>query len=444
MPDQPTNFAARPLDRSQDLLERATALIPDGAQTGSKSPSNWVGGVAPTHLQRGEGARVWDADDNEYIDYTMGLGPVVLGYDYPPVRDAVEAQIRDGTVFSLPHPLQIEVAELFTEVVPCAEMVRFAKNGNDVTTAAAKLARAYTGRDVIATQGYHGWSDVWMGAGAMNRGVPEIISSLTESFAYNDLASLEAIFEAHPEDVAAVVTTPVNLDPPEDDFLEDVRALCDDHGALLVFDEVLTGFRFALGGAEEFFGVAPDIGCFAKGMANGYPIAALAGRADVMKTIEADDVFFSMTYAGEALSLAATKATIEVVRDEPVIETITARGGALRDGYNDLAAEYGLSERTEARGYPQRFLTRFSDAEGDSEPAAKSLFMQECLDRGVLFSGTHLPSYSHTETDIETTLGVYETAMAELADAIDASAVEERLRGEPVGATLRERTGEDG
>lgn len=444
MADQPTSSTAdRPLERSQDLRKRAMALVPEGAQTGSKSPSNWVSGVAPTHLKRGEGAHVWDVDDNEYIDYTMGLGPVVLGYDYPRVQDAVDAQLQDGTVFSLPHPLQVEVAELFTEVVPSAEMVRFAKNGNDVTTAAAKLARAYTGRDVIATQGYHGWPDVWMGAGAMDRGVPDAVGALTESFAYNDLGSLEAVFERHPDDVAAVVTTPVNLDPPENGFLEDVRELCDDHDTLLVFDEVLTGFRFALGGAEEYFGVSPDLGCFAKGMANGYPISALAGRADVMQTIESEDVFLSMTYAGEALSLAAAKATIETIRDEPVIEEITARGGALRDGYNELATEYGLTECTEARGYPQRFLTRFYDAKGDADPAAKSLFMQECLDRGVLFSGNHLPSYSHTESDIGTTLDSYEAAMAELADAIEADALSERLRGEPVGATLRERTGEN-
>ena len=444
MSDQPTSSGVdRPLKRSRDLLERAAGIIPDGAQTGSKSPANWVRGVAPTHLQRGEGARVWDVDGNEYLDYTMGLGPVVLGYDHPNVRTAVEAQLRDGSVFSMPHPLQVAVAELFVEVVPCAEMVRFAKNGNDVTAAAARLARAYTGRDTIATQGYHGWPDVWMSASAMDSGVPDRVGALTESFTYNDLASLEAVFETHPDDVAAVVTTPVNLDPPENGFLEDVRRLCDEHGALLVFDEVLTGFRFALGGAQEFFDVTPDLGCFAKGMANGHPVSALAGRADVMEVVEADDFFFSMTYAGEALSLAAAKASIETIRDEPVVETIAERGRTLRDGYNDLAAEYDLTHRTECRGYPQRFLTVFRDPDSDTDPLAKSLFMQECLDRGILFSGTHLPSYSHTEADIEATLDVYGTAMGELADAIEADAVEDRLRGEPVGATLRERTGEN-
>src|SRR5699024_10510386 len=188
----------QPLTRSRDLLERASEVVPEGAQTGSKSPANWVRGVAPTHLQRGEGAHVWDVDGNEYIDYTMGLGPLVLGYSYPSVQAAVETQLQSGTVFSLPHPLQVEVAELFTDVVPYAEMVRFAKNGSDVTAAAAKLARAYTGREVVATQGYHGWPDVWMGASAMNRGVPESVGALTESFEYNDLWGLERVFETHP------------------------------------------------------------------------------------------------------------------------------------------------------------------------------------------------------------------------------------------------------
>ncbi|WP_433627444.1 aminotransferase class III-fold pyridoxal phosphate-dependent enzyme [Halomicrococcus sp. NG-SE-24] len=432
----------RPLERSQELLHRATDVIPGGSQTQSKGPSNWVRGVAPTHVERGEGSHVWDVDGNEYVDYTMALGPVILGYDYPVVTDAVEAQLHDGTTFSMPHPLQVEVAELFTDIVPCAEMVRFAKNGNDVTTLAAKIARAYTGRDVVATQGYHGWPDVWTGATEMERGVPASTADLTATFEYNDVESLKRIFEAHPDDVAAVVTTPVNLHPPEDDFLQRVRELTSEHGALLVFDEVLTGFRFALGGAQEFFDVTPDLGCFAKGMANGFPISALAGREDVMRTLEDDDVFFSTTYAGEAMSLAATKACIDVIRKKDVTDRIAVRGRTLRDGYNDLAVEYGLADRTSATGYPWRFAVRFHDEDGEVDTAAKSLFMQECMDRGVLFSGTHLPSYSHTTDDVAYTLDVYETALAELADAVEDDEVTDRLRGDPVGATLRQRTGE--
>lgn len=436
----PQTDSARSLDRSSQLLTKARDLIPGCSQTNSKGPTQWVLDVAPTHLERGKGSHVWDVDGNEYVDYPMALGPVILGHDYPAVTDAVEQQLQDGTVFSMPHPLQIDVAEQFVDVVPCAEMVRFGKNGNDVTTLAAKLARAYTGRDIIATQGYHGWPDVWMGHTSLNRGIPDAVGELTASFEYNDIESLEKIFEEHPDDVAAIVTTPVNHAEPEDDFIQRMRKIADREDVLLIFDEILTGFRFAVGGAQEYFDVTPDLACFAKGMANGYPISAIAGRQDVMQMIEEDDVFFSMTYAGDALSLAAANACISVMRDEGVIDHIFEQGKTLKRGYNELAAAYGIDHRTECNGYPPRFSARFQDEEGESDQLAKSLFMQECLERGVLFSGNHLVSYSHTDADIDHTLDVYEAAMETLADAIDADDVEDRLDGEPVGSTLRQRT----
>lgn len=434
----------RPLNRSKDLLERASRVIPEGSQTGSKSPTQFVQGVAPSHLERGKGSHVWDVDGNEYIDYGMALGPILLGHDYPRVTRAVEDQLQDGTMFTMPHRLQVEVAELFTEVVPCAEMVRFAKNGNDVTALAAKLARAYTGRDVIATQGYHGWPDVWMsGNSNLARGIPDAVGEYTEQFEYNDVESLERIFEAHPDDVAAIVTTAVNLEEPEDGFIEEMRELADREGAVLIFDEILTGFRFSLGGAQEYFDVEPDLACFAKGMANGFPISALAGDREIMQVIGDDDFFFSMTYAGEAASLAATKAAIAVQREEPVHEHIADRGQKLRDGYNELASEFGLEQVTRCHGYPQRSKVSFTGEGDEPDHVAKSLFMQECMKRGVLFSGIHLPSYSHTDDDVARTLDVYHESMAELADAIDKGDVTDRVEGKPVGATLRERTGEN-
>lgn len=435
----------RSVERSRELAAEASELIPGATQTASKSPTQFVQGVSPTHLVRGEGSRVWDADGNEYVDCVMALGPVVLGHNYPAVTDAVAAQISDGTMFTMEHPLQVEVARQFTEVVPCAEMVRFAKNGNDVTALAAKVARASTGRDVVATQGYHGWPDVWMGhRPGLDRGIPDAVGEYTEEFAYNDPERVEEIFAEHPGDVAAIVTTPVNLAPPEDDFLERLREIADREGALLVFDEILTGFRFALGGAQEYFDVTPDLACFAKGMANGYPVSALAGRRDVMEVIDDDEFFYSMTYAGEAASLAAARAAIEVQRTEDVHGQIARRGEALMDGYNDLAAEFGLADRTRARGFPARFSVEFTDGGGDPDHLAKSLFVQETHRRGVLFTGSHLPSYSHTSEDVAVMLDVYREAMDLLADAIEADDVEGRLEGEPVGATLRERTGERG
>lgn len=432
----------RPLDRSDALLERASGLVPGCAQTTSKGPTNWVQGVAPTHLERGAGSHVWDVDGNEYIDYVSSLGPIILGHDYPAVTDAVTSQVSEGTMFSLPHPLGVEVAERFRELVPCAEMVHFAKNGNDVTTLAAKLARAHTGRDIIATQGYHGWSDTWMGTTPMHQGIPDAVRNNTVEFEYNDIESLERIFDRHPDDVAAIVTTPVNLSPPEDEFLERVREIADREDALLVFDEILTGFRFAVGGAQEFFDVVPDLGCFAKGMANGYPISAIAGRRDVMEGLTDDEFFFSTTYAGETVSLAAAKACLSVLDDEPVVDHLYTQGAKLRDGYNDLAAAHDLAERTQCRGYPPRNAAFFHSEQGETDTELKSLFVQECLKRGVLFSGGHLPNYSHSDDDVERTLTVYDEAMDVLSDAVAADAVAEYLDGEPVGATLRQRTGE--
>lgn len=437
------NEQDRSLDRSHELLAKGQELIPGCTQTNSKGPTQWVQGVAPTHLERGKGSHVWDVDGNEYIDYPMALGPIILGHDYPAVSEAAKRQMEDGTMFSMPHPLGIDVAEQFVEAVPCAEQVRFGKNGNDMTALSAKLARAYTGREIIATQGYHGWPDVWMGQSSLNRGIPDALGEYTVSFEYNDIESLERIFEAHPDNVAAIVTTAVNYEKPEADFIQRMREIADREDALLVFDEILTGFRFAVGGAQEYFGVEPDLACFAKGMANGYPISALAGRADVMGTIEEDGFFFSMTYAGDALSLAAADTCIETIRSENVTENIAAHGETLKDGYNDLAMEYGIADRTECAGYPARFTTRFQNEAGESDQLAKSLFMQECIKRGVLFSGNHLVSYSHTDEDIEYTLSVYESAMETLAAAIETDDIERQLEGDPVGATIRQRTGED-
>ncbi|WP_121744843.1 aminotransferase class III-fold pyridoxal phosphate-dependent enzyme [Natronorubrum halophilum] len=448
----PLASSSRSTRRSRELIERAANVVPGCSQTNSKRPSQFVQGVSPTHIERAQGSRLWDPDGNEYVDCNAALGPVLLGHNYPAVTEAVSRQLEDGTMYTMEHPLHVEVAELFTEVVPCAEMVKFAKSGNDVTALAAKVARAHTGRNVIATQGYHGWPDVWMGANEdLNRGIPDVVGDYTESFAYNDLESVERIFEDHPDDVAAIVTTPVNLEESEDGFLEDLRDLADREGAVLVFDEVLTGFRFAIGGAQEYFGVTPDLACFAKAMANGFPISALAGTREVMETIDDDDFFYSMTYAGDAVSLAAAKATITVQREEDVHGHIFRQGETLMNGYNELAAELELGDVTRANGFPPRFAIDFSDdvrigsSTGDDSAGQllRSLFMQEAHRRGVLYTGAHIPTYSHTDEDVEIVLDVYHECLTVVRDALEAGKVEQRLEGDPVGATLRERTGDE-
>jgi glutamate-1-semialdehyde aminotransferase len=403
----------------------------------SKRPGTLVEGVSPSHVERAEGCRIWDADGNEYIDFNMALGPIVLGYRYPAVERAVENQLEKGTVFPLEHPLQVEVAELLTDVVPTAEMVQFAKNGNDVTTLAARLARAHTGRDVIATYGYHGWPDVWSVTTEQDRGIPDGLASYTEEFDLADPESLEAIFRRHEDDVAAVVMRPLqggHEAPPEGTF-DRIREICDREGALFVLDEIYSGFRYAPGGAQEHFGIEPDLSCFAKGISNGYPLSALVGREDVMRTMEAADFFFSMTYAGEAASLAAAKAALEEMKDGDVAEHIWGVGEQFRDGYNRLAAEHDLDDVTECVGLGPSVEIEFADSDETSANLIESLFTQEAHRRGVFYSG-HQFCYSHSESDIEEALDAYDESLSVLASAIREGEVKERLDGPPMGANI--------
>ena len=260
--------------QSEALLARAEQVIPLGSQTFSKSRIAYPHGVSPFFIERGQGCQVWDVDGNQYLDFVSSLLCVTLGYADADVNSAVSRQLADGVIFSLPHKLETEVAEQLVELIPCAEQVRFGKNGSDATAAAIRLARAVTGREHVAVCGYHGWQDWYIGSTTRDLGVPAAVKALTHSFSYNNLASLEALFSQYP--LAAVILEPMNLNWPEPGFLEGIRALCDRHGAVLIFDEIITGFRFAIGGAQQLFGVTPDLACFGKGMANGLPISALA------------------------------------------------------------------------------------------------------------------------------------------------------------------------
>lgn len=425
----------RRLSESQELKVRAAQLIPSGTQTLSKGPTQFVQGVAPVFLVRGQGSHVWDVDGNEYIDYPMGLGPVILGHNYPAVTEAAVEQAKAGVAFSLPHPLEVELAEVLTEIIPCAEMVRFAKNGSDATSGAVRLARAYTGRDMIACCGYHGWQDWYIGTTSRHKGVPKAVRELTIPFEYNNLESLQQIFAEHPGQVAAVIMEPVGVVEPEGEFLRHVRDLTRCEGALLIFDEIITGFRFALGGAQEFFGVTPDLACFGKGMGNGYPIAAVTGPREIMKLF--DEVFFSFTFGGEVVSLAAARATIKEIRIKNVIAYLWDQGQKLRDGYNVISKEFGVHHSTECVGYPPRTIVTFKDGSESESLILKSLFQQECLKRGILFSGNHNVCFRHDNQDIDRTLRVYRTAMEILAEAVEKGDAMGRLEGKPVAPIFR-------
>jgi len=417
----------RSIARSLELRERARVVIPSGTQTFSKGTTQFVQGVAPVYLERAQGSRVWDVDGNEYVDYAMGLGPIILGHDHPAVTEAVVRQARRGVSLSLPHPLEVELAERLVDLLPCAEMVRFGKNGSDVTSGAVRAARAFTGRDLVACSGYHGWQDWFIGTTTRNKGVPEAVQGLTKTFAYNDLASLERLFAEHPGQIACVVMEPAGAAMPQPGYLEAVRELTRREGALLVFDEVITGFRFALGGAQELFGVTPDLACVGKAMANGYPLSAVVGRRDVMEIF--DEIFFSFTFGGEAVSLAASLATIGEL-ERLGLAQLWEQGAVLQDGLTALAAEHGLADRVQCVGPSVRTIVAFKAEDGTEDLHAKSVFQQECVKRGVLFPGYHNMTFSHTDEDVAHTLAVYRAALQALAAGAP-------LEGAPVEPVFR-------
>ena len=426
----------RDLSRSAQLKAKARQLIPSCTQTFSKGPTQFVQGVAPVFLARGEGSHVWDVDGNEYIDYPMALGAIILGHNDPGVTQAVKTQMQDGTIFSLPHPLEVEVAERLVELIPCAEMVRFGKNGSDATAGTVRVARAYTGRDIIACCGYHGWQDWYIGTTTRSKGVPQSVQDLTIPFEYNDLASLERIFSEYPSQVAAVIMEPVGVVEPQDKFLREVRQLTEREGSLLIFDEVLTGFRLALGGAQEYFQVKPDLACLGKAMGNGYAISAVVGRREIMGLF--DEVFFSFTFGGDVLSLAAAKATIDELQTKNVISHLWEQGTRLRDGYNIAARKSGIDRYTECVGLPPRTVINFRAESGVDPLMVKSLFQQECLKRGVLVSASQNLCYSHGDHDIGYTLDVYQTALEICAEALNADNVSKQLEGESVQPVFRQ------
>jgi len=424
------------IEQSDAWYQRALGLIPAGTQTLAKGPGQWVRGVAPKYVRRGKGGHVFDVDGNEYVDLNMGVGPLVLGYANEAVDEAIRAQLADGITFTQMHPLEVEVSELIAEVVPGAESVRFSKTGCDVTTAAVRLARAFTRRDKVLCCGYHGWHDWYISVTDRNLGVPEAVQDLSHTFAYNDLDSAA---DGIDEDTACVILEPTVFEAPKPGFLKGLKELCRARGALLIFDEMWTGFRLAVGGAQERFGVTADLACFSKAVANGMPLSVLTGRRDVMSLLD-KDVFFFTTFGGEALSLAAAKATIGELRKHRVPERLETLGGKLRDGYNVLAGELGLQGFTRAVGYGARSMVVFeakAEAAGQNPLLLKSVLQQEMIKRGVLWAGFNTLCLAHTEADVAHVLAAYRASLIILRDSLADKTLASTLRGEPVEPVFR-------
>ena len=422
---------------STDWLERALRTVPLGSQTFSKSRTQLPVGAAPLFAERGEGPYLFDLDGNRYIDFACGLGAVTLGYADADVNEAAAAQLRKGTLFSLASPLEAELAERIVAAIPCAEKVRFGKNGSDATAGCVRLARAWTGRDRVAVCGYHGWQDWYIGATARNRGVPQATRDLTRMFQYNNLASLEALFAEHPGEYACVIMEPVAFDPPRDDFLNRARDLAHRNGALFVFDEVVTGFRYPGGSAQAFLGVTPDLCALGKGLGNGFPVAAVAGRADIMALME--EVFFSFTMGGEAVSLAASIACVDKNSRLDVPAHLQRVGTKLIAGFNDLVARHGLGDRISIAGQPSWTLIAIKEDPGSETLDLKTLWIQECAARGVLNIGLHFLSLAHSEAVIDAALEVYDSVFSVMKRALESGDVRRHLTAPPLVPLFRVR-----
>ncbi len=408
-----------------EMLIRAEKVIPFGTQTFSKSKLLFPIGKSPHFIERGKGGRVWDVDGNEYVDLMAGLLPVLLGYCDPDVDKAIRQQLENGISFSLATELEVILAEKLVDLIPCAEMVRFGKNGSDVTAAAIRLARAVTGRDEVIMCGYHGWHDWSIGTTVRNKGVPDAVSSLTHRAQYNDPEHLQSIFKSGKNKIAALILEPVSTEYPVEGYLETVKEMCEQHGSLLIFDEIITGFRAAPGGAQELFSVTPDIACFGKAMGNGMPISAIVGRSEYMKVFE--DVFFSGTFAGETLSLAAANTVIDKITKEPVIDTLWKQGKYLSEQIELLIQKQGLDNILSLSGISPWQALKIVEHENATIAEIKTFIITSLLEYGVLTTGSHNIMYAHNEQDMQNVIKAYSDTLSELSTELEHKGLAQRL-----------------
>ena len=421
-------------EKSQALLKREVKVSPLAAQTYSKSWRYFCSGIAPSYMDHGEGCRIYDVDGNEFIDFMCALGPVTVGYNNPSVNAAVVAQVGKFASGSLQSELEVELAEKLCEIIPCAEMVRFVKNGSDATTAAIRLARAYTGRDHVLMSGYHGMHDWSIGASENNKGVPKAVCDLTENFVYNDLSDLEQKLKS--KDVAAVILEPIQSNGPAQGYLEQVKELTHRYGALLVFDEVVSGFHYALGGAQELYGVTPDLVAFGKGMGNGYPISAVAGRRDLLKQIE-DGVFVSTTFGGDSIAMAASLATIKILEKPGYYEHITKIGTRLREGIQACIDRYELGEILSVSGLPAHCGIAFEGHGSLSYLDIQSVYSQTMIQNGILVFAIYFLNQHHTDKEADAYLSATDQAFALIRKAVDQDSVDGILLGGKVDPVFK-------
>lgn len=426
-----------------EFADRANRLIPGGAHTYSKGDDQFPAN-APKIIDRGLGCTLWDVDGNEFTDLAMSLGTVILGHAYEPVLEAVRKELKRGVNFCRPAAIEGELAELLVDIIPSAEMVKFGKNGSDAVTAAVKLARAYTGRKYVArcsADAFNAIHDWFIGSTVLTRGVPEEVQALTLKYNYNDLDSCQRLFDQHPGQIACFLLEPVSLEVPKDGFLENLKVLCEKNGALLIFDEVVSGFRFALGGAQEMVGVTPHLSAFGKGMANGFSVSALVGQREFMRIggIDHDQerVFLlSTTHGGETHSLAASIACINEIRKHDIVSHFWQTGQALMDGVRAAAKDVGAEQYVDVFGYGVKPAFAFRDETGQISMTARTLFLQETIARGLLMPYV-VPSYAHKKENIDFAVECARDALEVMKDAAEGKGMAAAIEGGVVKPVFR-------
>lgn len=429
--------------RSRELQMKAQRLIPGGAHTYSKGDDQFPL-RSPGFIARGEGAYCWDVDGNRFLDWGMGLRSVILGHAYPPVIQSAMEWLSRGANFTRPSPVEVELAERIVNLIPSAEMVKFAKDGSDVTSGAVRLARAYTGRNMVARCREHpffSFNDWFIGSTLCNSGVPLPIQELTVQFSYNDLASLKQLFSLYPNQIAAVVMEPVTTEPPAPGFLQAVRDLTHQHGSILIFDEIISGFRWHLNGAQTYFGVTPDLSTFGKAIGNGFSVNAVVGRKEIMElgglNHDQPRVFLlSSTHGGETHALAAAVTTIDELAEKDVVPHLWRTGRALQDGFNEAARDLGVGDFVSMQGYPCSPFIVCKDATGQVSLEFRTLFLQEMIAHGVLIPWI-APSYSHGEREVEQTLEAARAAFHVYLQALDAGSASTFVEGPWVKPVFR-------
>ena len=420
------------------------SLIPGGAHTYAKGDDQYPAGMAPV-IDHGLGCRVWDIDGNEYVEFGSGLRANILGHGFGPVMQAVHASMAAGVNFVRPHRQELAAAQRLTDLIPSAEMVKFGLNGSDATTAALRLARAYTGRDLVAVcrdQPFFSTDDWFIGTTPMSAGIPEVTKRLTVQFSYNDLADLARVFDAHPGQIAAVVLEAETVQPPDPGFFDGLRCLCDAQGALVILDEMITGFRWHERGAQFVYGIRPDLCTFGKGLANGLPLSALVGRRDVMRlggfADDADRVFLlSLTTGGQPWALAAMMAVIDTCQHEQIAAQLLEIGGDLRRGVEQVVAEAGLSSHFQLRGRDCNLVYVARDTTGQPSQAFRTLVLQEFLERGIL-APSFVVNAAHDPDAIKQTIDAVAELMPIYRRGLD-QGIGQVLRGRSVRPALRAR-----